>query len=574
MRTQQASKPMSLASLVGKWRGITAFLCAVSGLVNLLALTGAFYMLQVYDRVLTSGSMETLLALSLLALMLYLFQGLFDVIRAQVLVRVGARLDWRAAPLAHRVALTLPRLGHSSAELLERGRDVDRVRAFLGSPGPLALFDLPWVPVFLGFVYLLHPLLGLVTLGGAAFLALLAVASERVTRPLSGAAQQAALARDALAEGNVRNAEMLSAMGMTRRAVERFGAANDRHLLLQARSSAAGGGLGAVARVLRMTLQSSILGLGAWLVIAGELSAGAIIAASVASARALAPIDLAIGNWKSMVQARCAWQRVRETVAAANTAAPRLPLPAPRQHLGVEHVTVAAPASGRILLADVGFTLQAGQALGVVGPSGSGKTTLARVLTGVWPTLRGSIRLDGAALDQWDEEQLGRHIGYLPQDASLTDATIAENISRHDPAPQAEAIIEAARAAGVHDMIVRLPESYQTRVGPQGGALSAGQRQRIGLARALYGKPFLVVLDEPNANLDREGEAALAEAIHAIRARGGMVVVITHRTSVLAVMDYLAVVQEGRLAAFGPRGDVLVPGRAAPPPRPVAGSAS
>ena len=552
-----ASRRRSAAKLTGGFRAVGIFLFAMSGVISILALTGAFYMLQIYDRALTSASVPTLLAISLLAIGLYLFQGLFDILRAQILVRIGARLDRRIAPLAHQVAVDMPRFGFSTAESLERGRDVDTVRGFLGSQGPIALFDLPWMPVFLVFVYALHPLLGALAIGGAVALTLLTIVAELMTRRLTGATHNAVVTRNAIADSNARNADILKAMGFARRAVQRFNRANEDHLQLQTRASDISGTFGAISRVLRMILQSAVLGLGALLTIRGELTAGAIIAASVASARALAPIDLAIGNWKSVVSARAAFQRLKETAAALASMDAPLELPPPTASLKVEAVTVAAPGTGRVLLSDVGFELRAGQALGVIGPSGGGKTTLARALTGIWPTLRGCVRLDDAELSQWDDARLGAFVGYLPQDVSLLDGTIEDNICRLDPAPAAQTIVRAAAAAGVHQMIVRLPDGYKTELGPLGASLSGGQRQRVGLARALYGEPFLVVLDEPNSNLDAEGETALSAAIESVKRRGGIVVVIAHRPSALAAVDLVAVVQNGKMTAFGPRDDVL-----------------
>ena len=516
-------------------------------------------MLQIYDRALTGGSVPTLLALSALAIGLYLFQGTFDVIRSQVLVRVGARLDKKIAPLAHRVAIDMPRFGFSTAESLERGRDVDTVRGFLGSQGPIALFDLPWMPIYLIFVYLLHPYLGGLTLGGAFVLTMLTIVTELMTRRLGVDTQRAAVARNNIADSNTRNADILKAMGFAGRAVDRFNTANGEHLQLQTRANDITGTLGAISRVLRMLLQSALLGLGAYLTIKGDLSAGGIIACSVASSRALAPIDLAIGNWKSVVAARLAFKRLRETVIAMSEIKEPMPLPSPVASLKIEKITVAAPASGRVLLSEVGFELKAGDGLGVIGPSAGGKTTLARALTGVWPVLRGSIRLDDAELSQWSDEVLGQHIGYLPQEVALLDATIEENISRFAAEPDPRAIIEAAQAASVHEMIVRMPDGYKTQIGPQGMALSAGQRQRIGLARALFGNPFLVVMDEPNSNLDGEGEQALTAAITGIRARGGIAVVVAHRPSALAAVDLVAVVQNGRLVGFGPKDEIIAP---------------
>lgn len=547
----------SLSELTGGFRGIVLFLFVISGLINILALTGSLYMMQIYDRALTSGSIPTLVLLSVIAIGLYLFQGAFDVIRSQVLVRVGSRLDKKIAPLAHRVAIDMPRFGFSTSEALERGRDVDTVRGFLGSQGPTALFDLPWIPIYLAFVYFLHPLLGALTLGGALVLTVLTVLSEILTKRLHASTRSAAIARNTIADSNARNADVLKAMGFADRVVGRFNAANGEHLQLQSRTNDISGTIAALSRVLRMLLQSAVLGLGAYLTIKGELSAGAIIACSVASARALAPVDLAIGNWKAFVAARMAFRRLRETVVALAAAEQPMKLPAPCGSLSIEKITIAVPGSGQVVLSDISFELQKGQALGIIGPSAGGKTTMVRALTGIWPLLRGHVRLDGADLAHWREDEIGQHIGYLPQEVSLMDATIGENICRFEPAPDPRKIIEAARAAGVHEMILKMPEGYGTKLGPQGAALSAGQRQRVALARALYGNPFVVVLDEPNSNLDGEGEAALTRAIEGIRARGGIAIVIAHRASALSAVDLVAIVQNGRMASFGPKNEVM-----------------
>ena len=538
---------------------VAIYLFVVSGVINLLALTGSIYMLQVYDRVLGSGSLPTLITLSVMAIGLYFFQGVFDVLRSQILVRVGGRLDRQIAPLAHRTVVDMPRFGYSTAEALERGRDVDTLRSFLGSQGPVALFDIPWMPVFLIFVYALHPLLGALTLGGMVLLSLLAIATELMTRRLSGATHQAAVARNSIADSNARNADVIKAMGFADRAVERFTKANRDHLELHTRANDISGTFGALSRVVRMILQSALLGLGAYLTINGDLSAGGIIASSVASSRALAPIDMAIGNWKQVVAARTAFSRLRETVVAMATTEEPMALPTPHRSLRLDGITVAAPGSGRVLLADVTMELAAGQALGVIGPSGGGKTTLVKALTGIVPVLRGAVRLDGAELSQWREADLGRYVGYLPQDVSLMDASIAENISRFAKDADPQAVVEAAVEAGIHDMIVKMPSGYQTRVGAGGLALSGGQRQRIGIARALYGRPFLVVLDEPNASLDAEGEAALTTTLLAVRERGGIVVIIAHRPNALTAVDMIAVIQNGRMTAFGGKDEIIVP---------------
>lgn len=539
------------------FRGVAIFLFALSGIINLLALTGAFYMLQIYDRTLASQSIPTLLALSVLAIGLYLFQGVLDVLRSQILVRMGARVDQQLAPLAHKVTIDMPRFGFTTTEAIERGRDVDTLRSFLGGQGPVALFDLPWMPIYLAFCYLLHPWLGIAVLVGALILAGLTLLTEVLTRSLAQATHQAAIARQTMADTHARNAEVIRAMGFGARAVERFAGANAEHIRLQTRTNDIVGTLSGLSKVLRMILQSAVLGLGAYLTIKGELSAGAIIAASVASARALAPVDLAIAQWKNVVAARRSYTRLGDTLSAIDDAAPAVALPAPSRSLKVEKVTVATPSNGTIVMSDATFELKAGQGLGLIGPTGGGKSSLARALTGVWPLVRGAVRLDDADLQQWSADALGRHVGYLPQEVALLEGTIADNICRFDPAPDSGKILAAAKAAGVHEMIVRLSRGYQTELGPNGTMLSSGQRQRIGLARALYDDPFLVVLDEPNSNLDAEGEAALTDAIARIRQRGGIAVVIAHRPSALAAVDMVGIVQGGKLTAFGAKDEVM-----------------
>jgi ATP-binding cassette subfamily C protein len=416
------------------------------------------------------------------------------------------------------------------------------------------------MPIYLAFIYFLHPLLGALTIAGALFLTVMTVVSEVLTKRLSVSTRKAALARNTIADCNARNADVLKAMGFAGRAVGRFNDANGEHLELQTKANDITGTFAAVSRVFRMILQSALLGLGAYLTIKNELSAGAIIACSVASSRALAPVDLAIGNWKSFIAARMAYARLRDTVIALAAADQPMQLPAPSMRLTVDKATIAAPGSGQIILSDINFEIEAGQALGIIGPSAGGKTTMVRALTGIWPVLRGSVRLDGADLSQWREDEIGQHIGYLPQEVSLMDATIEENICRFEPQPDFRKVVDAAKAAGVHEMIVKMPSGYRTQLGPQGAALSAGQRQRVALARALYGNPFIVVMDEPNSNLDGEGEEALTRAIEGIRERGGITIVIAHRPSALVAVDLVAIVQNGRMVAFGNKHDIMTPG--------------
>lgn len=536
---------------------VTGFVFGLSGIINILALTGAFYMLQIYDRALTSGSIPTLIWLSVIAVGLYLFQGLFDILRSQILVRFGSNVDRQIAPLVHRVVIDMPRFGYSAAEASERGRDVDTVRGFLSGAGPVALFDLPWIPVYLVFVWMLHPVLGMLTLGGAAFLATLTIAAEFLSRRHAKEMTRAAIQRNTVSDNHVRNGDILYSMGMTDRAIDRFESANRRHLDTQTATSDIAGTFAGISKVLRMMLQSATLGLGAYLTIKGEMSAGAIIASSIVTGRALAPVDQAIAQWKGVISARRSWSRIKDTLAVLDRPSTQFDLPAPSEALVVEGMTTVAPTTGTVLLSDVSFKLTAGQALALIGPSGGGKTTLARSLLGIWPMLRGSVRVDGADLKQWPTSFFTENVGYLPQEVALLDGTVADNIARFDPDANPKMIFRAARAAGIHELIVRLPNGYQTQIGPGGQSLSAGQRQRLALARALYGDPFLLVLDEPNSNLDSEGEEALMKAIVKVRERGGIVVIVAHRPSVLQAVDMVGVVQNGKLASFGPKEDII-----------------
>ena len=432
----------------------------------------------------------------------------------------------------------------------------------------MALLDLPWMPLYLAFVYYLHPWLGVLCIAGALVLTALTIIAEILTKRYSGTTQRAAIARAAMADSHARNADIIHAMGFSHHAVARYEKINGEHLALQTKTNDVAGTLSGIAKVLRMILQSAVLGLGAYLTITGDFTAGAIIAASVASARALGPVDLAIAQWKNVVAARRSYARLSDTLTSIDDTKPAVALPPPSRGLKIERVTIAAPSTGSVVLSDVTFELKAGQAAGIIGPSGGGKSTLARGLTNVWPLLRGDVRLDDADLGQWRPHELGTHIGYLPQEVSLLDATISENISRLDPQAEGKKILAAAQAAGVHEMIVRLPQGYETPLGPDGWSLSAGQRQRIALARALYNNPFLVVLDEPNSNLDAEGEAALAKAVLGVRARGGIVVLIAHRPSALAAVDMIGVIQNGKLAAYGPK-DEIMSQQAGPAPQPA-----
>ena len=546
-----------LADALAACRNALIGVAVFSGMSNILMLTGAFFMLEVYDRVLPSRSVPTLVGLTIIAITLFAAMGVLDLIRARVLVRIGASLDEALSGRVYEALIQIPlRTGNRSDGLMPL-RDLDNIRSFLSGMGPIAFFDLPWLPIYIVICFLFHPLIGLTALFGAIVLAVLTVITElRTRRPVQRAAHLA-LARNGIAELSQSNAEALAAMGMVGRVAARWGEANRRYMATQREASDTAGGLGSVAKVFRLILQSGVLAVGAWLVINQQATAGIIIAGSILSARALAPVDLAIANWKSFANARQGWRRLNKLLALFPPAAAVMPLEAPAKSLAVEAVSALAPGTQRPVVQDVHFTLHAGNGLGIIGPSGSGKSCLARLLVGVWPPARGKIRLDGAALDQWTPEALGRHIGYLPQDVELLSGNVAQNIARFEDDAKPEDVLAAAKAAGVHDLIVKMPDGYETGVGEQGTALSAGQAQRIALARALYRDPFMVVLDEPNSNLDAEGDEALARAILGIRERGGIVIVVAHRPSAIAGLDLVLVMNGGRQQVFGPKDDVL-----------------
>ncbi|WP_238273031.1 type I secretion system permease/ATPase [Methylobacterium cerastii] len=550
----------------------TAFIgaAAMSGLINVLYLTGSFFMLEVYDRVIPSRSVPTLIGLMVLALALYAFQGGLEMLRARILARTGASLDEALSDRVFDVVVQAPLKGAMPGDGLLPLRDLDGLRGFMSGSAPGAFFDLPWMPIYLFICFLFHPLIGVAALVGAMVLAGMTLLTDRATRQPSQTSTSHGMRRNGLAEAGRRNAEVLAAMGMQGRFATRWAEANRDYLRAQQSVSDVAGGYGTGSKIFRMALQSGVLALGAWLVINNMATGGIIIASSILVSRALAPAELAIANWKGFVQARQSWARLSDLLARIPATPALHTLPAPQASLTVESVSVAPPGVSRVVVQDLSLSLRAGQGLGIIGPSASGKSSLVRALVGVWPAIRGKVRLDGAALDQWSSAALGPHLGFLPQEVELFAGTVAENIARFDPAAASSAVIAAAQAAGVHELVLRLPEGYDTRIGEGGAGLSAGQRQRIGLARALYGDPFLVLLDEPNANLDTEGENALTQAILGVRRRGGICIVVAHRPSALAAVDLILMMADGRAQAFGPKDEVLkrvlqtVPAQTAP----------
>jgi PrtD family type I secretion system ABC transporter len=552
-----ANHRSTLAAALGECRGAFWSVALFSGAVNLLMLAGPLYMLQVYDRVLVSGSVPTLVALSVFLVGAYAFQGILDLIRSRLVARSAALLDRRLGTVVHDAVARLAVRGSRPGEAGQPVRDLDQIRSFLTGSGPTAIVDLPWMPVFLAFCFIIHPVLGLVALAGGIVLFGLTLLTERASRPLAKHVARDGSLRSAMVEATRRNAETIAAMGMAPALAGRWAAANERYVATVERASDVVVSHGVLTKIVRLLLQSALLGVGAWLVILGELLPGAMIAASVMMGRALAPLETAIANWRGFVGARDSIGRLRDVLARTDVAGTATTLSPPARGLAVEHLTVPVPGSLRPAVANIHFDLSAGEALGVIGPSGAGKTCLARALVGVWPAMHGSVRLDGAALEQWGRDALGRHVGYVAQAVELFDGTVAENIARMQLPPDDAAVIRAANAAGAHDMILRLSNGYDTPIGEGGTVLSAGQRQRIALARALYGDPFLLVLDEPNANLDSEGEASLDRALRAAKERGAVAIVVAHRPSALAACDKVLVLAEGMQKAFGPRDAIL-----------------
>ncbi|MGN6309570.1 MAG: type I secretion system permease/ATPase [Xanthobacteraceae bacterium] len=528
-----------------------------SGAVNVLMLTGSLFMLQVYDRVLPSHNVPTLIGLFVIVVVLYTAQGLLDMIRSRIMIRVGRSLDNDLGERVCRAVIQLPLYKRSTADGTQPLRDLDQLRSFLSSTGPIALFDLPWIPLYLALCFAFHFWIGITAAAGALLLIALALITEFLVRRSSRSTVGHGTARLTLAEAGRRNAEAIAAMGMTQALCARWQKINTDYMDGQQRASDIYVTLGAFSRVFRILLQATVLAVGAYLVIQQSATAGIIIASSILTSRALAPVELAIGHWKAFLATRRSWHRLALLMEKAGAPPDPLPLRAPRRNISVQGVYIVPPGQSTHVVREVTFELAAGEALGLIGPSASGKSSLARALVGVWKPASGTIRLDGAPLERWSAEALGQHIGFLPQDIELFDGSVTENIARFEACPDPNTVISAAQAAGIHEMILALPDGYETLIGEGGAALSAGQRQRIALARALYRDPFLVVLDEPNSNLDADGERALTSAIRDVRERGGIVIIIAHRPSALIAVDRVAAMAQSRIRAFGLKEDIL-----------------
>lgn len=528
-----------------------------SAFVNLLMLTGPLFMLQVYDRVLGSRSEETLVALFVLVIFLFAVMGLLDAVRARVMARLSARFQAALEARVFRAAIARSALHPGDAPAALGLRDLDAIRQLFAAPVFLAIFDLPWAPLFLLAVFLFHPWLGWLAVAGGALLVLVTWANQVTTRRAVLSAQASLQRADRLSDQLRDEADLIQSLGMRGAGFARWLAARNDAISETLAAGDATGIYATFTRTFRLFLQSAMLALGAYLVLQGQLTPGAMVASSILMGRALSPIEQAIGGWTLVQRAQEAWRRLAVLLSAQPQEPQRTALPRPRAALEANQVTVVPPGHGQAALRMVSFKVQPGQALGVIGTSGAGKSTLARAITGAWRPASGWLRLDGATLDQYDPDALGNHIGYLPQRVTLFDGTIAENIARLSPAPDDAAVVLAAQKAAAHQMILDLPEGYDTRITQAGGRLSGGQIQRIGLARALYGDPVLLVLDEPNSNLDNDGSVALNAAIRGMKAEGKSVIIMAHRPAAIQECDLLLMLENGVRRAFGPRDEVL-----------------
>jgi len=538
-----------------------------SGFLNVLMLAPSLYMLQVYDRVLGSRNETTLWMLTLLLVAAYVFMGALESIRTWVLVRVGARFDagMNARVFNATFERSLMQPGSNTAQPMH---DLNTLRQTLTGAALIALFDAPWMPVYLIVISLLSIELGAFALFGAILLGALAILNEKISKTKLEEAQNFNAQSQLALTNHLRNAEVIESMGMLPNIRQRWLGLHQKQIRLQAAASDQAAVMGGLTKFIRITMQSLSLGFGAYLVLQGKLSAGGMIAASVLVSRALAPVEMLVGNWKQIVTGRAAYARLRDLLNAHPVRQYGMALPVPVGAIRFEGVSAAAPGSQLVILRNLHFAIAAGECIAVIGPSGSGKSTLARLLVGVWPAMAGTVRLDGADLYRWSKDQLGPHLGYLPQDIELFDGTVAENIARFGNVDSAQVIL-AAKRAGMHDLIQRLPMGYDTPLGAGGNALSGGQKQRVGLARALYGDPALVVLDEPNSNLDEQGERALTETLHDLHARGKTTVLITHRMASLGVVQKIMVLGDGMVKAYGLRDEILAALQAANNPKPT-----
>ncbi|MCC7266834.1 MAG: type I secretion system permease/ATPase [Caulobacteraceae bacterium] len=544
--------PLNAAMLAARPAVVTAIIFSM--FINILALVSPMYMLQVYDRVLTSRNVTTLIVITLVAVFLLGIYAALEALRTQVLVRGGIRFDEKLKGPIFEGVLDFTLKKHPSGA--QAFRDADSIREFVTGAGLIAFCDAPWVPIFVAVAFLLHPYFGILAIAAGILIFLMALANDAVTREPLKQATNAAIHAQNSASSAMRNAEVMKAMGMWGGLQQRWSARRDDLISLQAQASDRGGAVMSGIKFFRQLVQTLILGGGAYLAIEGVISPGAMIAASIIVGRALAPIEGAVGQWKGFLNARGAWERIQNLFDAVPPAEERMSLPPPKGRVTAEMAVIAPPGARLPTLKGANFDLPAGTTLGIVGPSAAGKSSLVRGLVGVWPILQGAVRLDGSELKHWEPVELGRAIGYLPQDVELFGGSVAENIARFQEFDPQE-VIDAAQLAGCHEMIQELPEGYETQIGESGQALSGGQRQRLALARALFRMPALVVLDEPNASLDAPGEIALVQAIQRLKAAGRTVIFVTHKVNLLGVADVIMVLQGGVIAKLGPRDEVM-----------------
>ena len=524
--------------------------------INFLMLVPALYMLQLYDRVLVSSSEATLVMLTLIMVLLFITQGSLTWVRSIILVRVSSRLETllnvRLFGLAFKQALYAPGAGTASQPL----EDLTSLRQFLTGQGLFAFFDAPWMPIYIAVMFMFHEWFGWMAVGTAVILVALALLNESLTSKTLAEANSLSASGSLLVTKNLRNAEVVESMGMLEGIRSGWQKGTNRILQLQAKASSSNGTVRALSKTLRIMSQSLVLGVGAYLVIMEEISPGLMIAGSILLGRALAPIDLMIGSWRGFVAARGMYSRLNKLLLEIPAEKEKMSLPAPDGQISVDNIMVSAPGQRMPIVTGVNFTLEAGESMGIIGPSAAGKSVLARALLGIWPTLSGKVRLDGVDIFSWDRKELGPHIGYLPQDIELFQGTVAQNISRFNEV-DSDKVVAAAKLADVHEMILELPHGYDTSIDATGGVLSGGQRQRVGLARAVYDNPKLVLLDEPNSNLDELGELALQNALDALKEKKTTVIVVTHRRGILSELDKILVMRQGKMLAFGPREDVF-----------------
>ncbi len=556
-RTTTASGEHELKTALNSGRGLLLAVVLFSVFINILMLTGPLFMLQIYDRVLGSGSEETLVALSILVTALFAIMGFLEYARGRVAGRIGARLQALLDERVFEILLSRAVVGRERARPASGLKDLEAVEKFLSSPVFFAIFDVPFTPIFVAAIFVFHPLLGWMSVAGGIILVGITIASQILTKKPVALAGAASMDSDAMAEEMRQEGEAVRGLGMKSAAVSRWQIRRTEALQQSIATTDLTGTFSTMSKTFRFFLQSAMLAVGAWVVLRGEMTAGAMIAGSILLGRALAPIEAAIGQWPQVLRARQGWTSLKQLLSSSPPAPQRTTLPKPRAILEAHQLTVVPPGEETATLRMLSFRLEAGNALGVIGVSASGKSTLARVLTGIWKPAAGIVRLDGASIDQYGEDDLGRHIGYLPQDVVLFNGTIAENIARLQKNPDPQMVVTAAQKAGAHEMIKLMPQGYDTLITKNGGRLSGGQKQRIGLARAMFGDPVVLVLDEPNSNLDAEGSNALNAAIRAMKAQGKSVIIMAHRPAGIAECDLLLVIDKGTRKAFGPRDQVL-----------------